>query len=266
MSIRALHSGASGMNAQQFNLDVIANNLANAGTTGFKRTRSNFEDIYYQNIKLPGQLNNLQQATPTGIAVGTGVRVQSTQLNMEQGSLVTTEGNLDIAIVGEGFLQVNDGTQILYTRAGNLAVNSQGQIVIESADRGYLIEPPLQVPQQATDISISADGQVTALEPGQSQPTQVGQIQMAKFINPSGLLQVGENFYRESLASGPPQTGLPGLDGRGTVRQGFLESSNTDAVNELVDLIKTQRNFELNSQVVQAADQMLQLTANLRRY
>ena len=266
MSIRALHSAASGMNAQEFNLDIIANNLANAGTTAFKRSRSNFEDLYYQHLKLPGQLNNLQQPTPTGISVGTGVRVQSTQLNMEQGSLLSTEGNLDIAIVGEGFLQVNDGQQILYTRAGNLSVNAEGQLVIASADRGYQLEPPLQVPQTATAISISTDGQVTALEPGQSQPTQIGQLQMARFINPAGLLQMGENLYLETSASGPPQTGTPGLDGIGTLRQGFLEASNTDPVNELVDLIKTQRNFELNSQVVQAADQALQLVANLRRF
>jgi flagellar basal-body rod protein FlgG len=266
MSIRALHSAASGMNAQSFNLDVIANNLANAGTTAFKETRANFEDLYYQQIKLPGQLNNLQQATASGIAVGTGVRVQSTQLNMEQGSLLTTEGTLDIAIVGEGFLQVTDGTQPLYTRAGNLAVNAEGQIVIDSADRGYLLEPALQVPITATSVSISADGQVTALEAGQTTPTSIGQIQLTRFLNPSGLLQVGENFYRESAASGPAQQGVPGIEGRGQIRQGFLEASNTDPVNELVDLIKTQRNFELNSQVVQAADQALQLINNLRRF
>jgi len=266
MSLRALHSAASGMTAQQFNLDVIANNLANAGTTGYKRSRTNFEDLYYQNLKLPGQFNQQQQATPLGVAVGTGARVQSTELNFAQGSLLNSSNDLDMAIVGDGFFTVNDGNRLLYSRAGNFTLNSNGQIVLASGDRGYLMDPQLTVPQNATNLSVTPDGQVTALEFGQTQPTLIGQIQLARFINPAGLLQEGENLYSESAASGSSQIANPGLQGLGTLRQRFLEASNVEPVNELVDLIKTQRTFELNSQVVQAADQALQLVANLRRF
>ncbi len=266
MSIRALHSAASGMSSLQFNLDTIANNLANAGTTAFKRSRTNFEDIYYQQLKLPGQLNQQSLATAIGIQVGTGSRVQGTQLNFEQGSLLSTNADLDIAITGDGFFQVTDGNSILYTRAGNFARNSQGQIVMASADRGYLLEPQIVIPQDATNVSVSPDGIVTIQQPNQL-PQQVGTITLAKFVNPTGLLQIGENLYRESQASGTPLLANPGgIEGIGSLRQRFLESSNVDPATELVDLIKTQRNFELNGQVVQAADQTLQLITNLRRF
>lgn len=266
MSLQALHAAATGMEAFQFKLDNIANNLANAGTTGFKRQRVNFEDLYYQQIKPPGAPDNQGQLTPTGIALGIGTRVESTALDFSQGSLLETEQPYDIAIVGNGFFQIQDGVEILYTRAGNFSVNDQGQLVLQSADRGRLVEPPIQIPQDAVGVSISSEGIVNVQLAGQTEQTQVGVIETATFINPQGLIQRGENLYAVSAASGAALTGTPGLEGRGPLRQGFLEASNVEPVRELVDLIKTQRNFELNSQVVQAADQTLQLVANLRRF
>ncbi len=266
MSLQALYAAATGMEANQFKLDNIANNLANAGTTGFKRQRVNFEDLYYQQFKAPGAQDYLGQLTPTGIALGLGTRVQSTAVEFTEGNLVPTNQQYDIAIVGNGFFQVQDGTQILYTRAGNFSVNDQGQLVLQSADRGRLLEPPIQIPQDAVEVTISSDGNVSVLQAGQTTQNLIGNITTAYFLNPQGLLQKGENLYSATNASGFPLIGQPGLEGRGLLRQGFLESSNVEPVQELVDLIKTQRNFELNSQVVQAADQTLQLTANLRRF
>jgi flagellar basal-body rod protein FlgG len=262
----ALNTAATGMEANQFKIDTIANNLANAGTTAFKRSRANFEDLFYAHLKLPGTPDALGQLTPTGIAVGLGTRVQSTQVDYREGSLLQTESPLDIAIAGDGFFQVQDGTQILYTRAGNFTLNADGNIVTASADRGRLLEPTITLPPDAIDVTINADGIVTYRQDGNPQIQQAGQIQLARFINNQGLLQLGENLYGETDASGSPLIGNPGEDGRGSLRQGFLETSNVEPVRELVELIKTQRNFELNSQVVQASDQLLQLIANLRRY
>ena len=268
MSVRALNSAASGMDAMQFKLDVIANNLANAGTTAYKRSRANFEDVFYQHLKLPGMLDAQARPTVTGTTVGLGTRVQSTQLDMQQGSLIDTGKQLDLAIVGQGFFQVLDDNGIVnYTRAGNFFKNSNGTIVLASADKGYpLTNNEINVPANASDISVGADGQVFYLEPGQTQLQSGGQIQLARFVNPQGLLQRGENLYLETSASGPATIAIPGIDGMGVIRQNALEASNTEPVRELVDLITTQRTFELNGQVVQAADQSLQLIANLRRY
>lgn len=267
MTTRALYSAASGMDALQFKLDTTANNLANAGTTAFKRSRVNFEDLFYQQIKLAGTQDTRGQTTAVGTSVGLGTRVESTQLDMRNGSLIDTAGDLDIAIVGEGFFQVQDGgAQPLYTRAGVFAVNADGNVVLASSDRGRLLDPPIQVPQDTLKISISQEGIVSALQPGSSNLTQLGQIQLVKFINPQGLLSLGENLYSQTDASGFPQQGNPGQDGLGVLRQGFLEASNVEPVRELVDLITTQRNFELNSQVIQAADQALQVVNNLRRF
>ncbi len=206
------------------------------------------------------------QLTPTGIALGLGTRVRSTAVEFTEGNLEATNQQFDIAIVGNGFFQVQDGTQTLYTRAGNFSVNDQGQLVLQSADRGRLLQPPIQIPLDTVEVTISSDGNVSVLQAGQTTQNLIGNITTAYFINPQGLLQKGENLYSATNASGFPLIGQPGLEGRGLLRQGFLESSNVEPVEELVDLIKTQRNFELNSQVVQAADQTLQLTANLRRF
>lgn len=266
MTIRALHSAATGLEAFEFNLDVIANNLANAGTTAFKRSRANFEDLFYEQLKLPGAQDSQGLLTPTGIAVGLGSRVASTQVDHGEGNLIETGKQLDVAILGDGFFQINDGSEILYTRAGTFTLNADGDLVMASADRGRLLEPSINIPPGATEISIAADGTVSYREPPDPALQLVGQIQTAKFVNPQGLIQLGENLYGETDASGSPQLGNPGIEGRGALRQGFLETSNVEPVTELVELIKTQRNFELNSQVVQAADQTLQLIANLRRF
>ena len=266
MSFRAINSAASGMEAFQFNLDTIANNLANAGTTAFKRSRTNFEDLFYEHIKLPGALDGVGKLTPTGIAVGVGTRVASTEVDHRNGSLDETGRELDLAIVGDGFFPVQDGAQTLYTRNGAFTINADGDIVLASADRGRLLEPPITVPLDTENITINADGVVFAKQAGVVQLNQIGQIQLARFINPQGLIQLGENLFGASDASGTPQDGIPRTDGRGSLRQRHLETSNVEPVRELVDLIKTQRNFELTSQTIQAADQMLQLIANLRRF
>ena len=266
MSIRALNTAASGMDAMQFRLDVIANNLANAQTTAFKSSRVNFEDLFYQNFKIPGIVNNLGYPTTVGQSVGLGVRVQSTELNMSPGSLNNTGQALDLAIVGDGFFQINNGTQFLYTRAGDFTVNANGQIVIGSADQGLPLEPAITIPQDTLQITISADGIVSVMQPGQTQLNQVGNIQLARFINPQGLLATGQNLYSQTVASGNPQVSIPGQNGVGTIRQNFLEASNVEPVTELVNLITTQRTFELNSQAVQVADQTWQLVNNLRRF
>ncbi len=265
MSFRALYSAGTGMQAFQFNLDVISNNLANAGTTSFKRSRVNFEDLYYERQKSPGAQDSLGNTTPTGTEVGLGTRVASTTNDFNPGSVLQTDGQYDLAIVGDGFFQVQDGNQTLYTRAGNFTVNADGNLVLASADRGRLLEPQITVPQDALNVTINSEGFVVAQLAGQQQLSQLGQIELVRFQNNQGLLEQGENLFAATDASGQPITGTPGTDGRGQLRQGFLEQSNVEPVRELVDLIKTQRNFELNSQVVQAADQMLQLTANLRR-
>jgi len=266
MSIRSLNTAASGMDAMQFQLDVIANNLANAQTTAFKSSRVNFEDLFYQQFKIPGMINQLGRPTSTGLAVGLGTRVQSTELNMQQGSLNNTGQPLDLAIAGDGFFQINDGNQFLYTRAGNFSVNANGEIVLASADQARPLEPAISIPQDTLQISISSDGIVSVLQAGQTQLNQVGQIQLARFINPQGLLQTGQNLYAQTVGSGNPLISTPGQDGLGTVRQQFLEQSNVEPVQQLVSLITTQRTFELNSQAIQVADQAWQLVNNLRRF
>jgi flagellar basal-body rod protein FlgG len=268
MAIRALYSAASGMQAFETNLDVIANNLANAGTTAFKRSRVNFEDLYYDTLKLPGMPDSTNLPTPTGLQIGLGTRVNSTEIDETQGNFLATGGQLDLAIAGNGFFQVQDPQtgQTLYTRSGTFSVNANGQVVMTSADVGYVLQPNLSIPPQATQITITGDGVVSVLEPPNTNPSTVGNIQTVTFINPQGLVQLGQNLYQQSAGSGSPLIGAPGLEGRGLLKQGYLEASNVEPVTELVNLITTQRNFELNSQVVQAADQILSLMANLRRF
>jgi flagellar basal-body rod protein FlgG len=259
-----MHSAASGMEAHQFALDTIANNLANASTTSFKRTRTNFEDLFYEHVKVPGAESNAGQ-TGVGISVGLGTRVQSTTQNFSQGSLLDTNGDFDVAIVGEGFFQVQDGAGLAYTRAGNFTLNNNGDMVLASADSGRVLQGPFNIPTGSTSITITGDGQITYLD-GNNVIQNAGQIQTYQFPNKTGLLQKGENLYVETIASGTALAGTPGTDGFGQIRHRFLEASNVEPVRELVDLIKTQRNFELNSQTIQAADQMLQLISNLRRF
>jgi flagellar basal-body rod protein FlgG len=268
MSVRTLYTAGSGMVAMESKLDTIANNLANVETTGFKRGRVNFEDMFYFQEKLPGAQDSAGQYTPTGIALGMGTRVQSIQTDNLQGALQQTGNELDIAIQGGGYLKVTEPStsETRYTRAGNLSINSQGNLCVASATVGRLIDPPITIPQEAIKIQISNEGMVSVQLPNNTQLQQVGQLELVQFINPEGLLKMGENLYSETDASGTPQTANPGQQNMGSIQQGFLEASNVQPVNELIDLIKTQRAFELNSQVVQAGDQILQEVVQLRRY
>lgn len=267
MSIQTLYTAATGMEALETKLEVIANNLANVNTTAFKRDRANFEDLFYRQDVLPGAQDSAGQFTPTGVYTGLGTRVSSTQTDYQQGAFEHTGKQLDVAIEGDGFFQVTDPSgEILYSRAGNFSINANGQLTMGSASIGRLLEPPITIPQDATDISISAEGIVEVRQPGTPNLTQVGQIQLAKFINPDGLMKLGDNLYRETVASSTATLENPGTNGTGFLRQNSLESSNVEPVQELIDLITTQRSFELNSQAVQAGDQILQLVANLRRF
>jgi flagellar basal-body rod protein FlgG len=268
MSVQTLYTAATGMDSLETKLDVIANNLANVNTVAFKRDRANFEDLFYRYQPLPGALDASSQPTATGIGIGHGSRVSSTQSDLDQGSFQTSGNELDVAIEGNGFFQVTDpGTnETFYTRAGNFSINANGTLVVGSASTGRPLDPPLTFPQDTTDIVISPDGNVQVRQAGNSALNQLGQMQLAQFINPGGLEKIGENLYRATDASGAATPGNPGTEGLGLLRQHALELSNVEPVQELIDLITTQRAFELNSQVVQAGDQIMQLISNLRRF
>lgn len=267
MSVQALYTAATGMTSLQTKLDVISNNLANMETTAYKRARADFEDLFYRQEKLPAAEDSAGRLTPTGIAIGLGTRVSATQTDFTQGSFKDTGQQLDVAIEGVGFFQVQDPAtgNMLYTRAGTFSKNSEGQLVISSANTGRLLQPPISIPQDATEIVISSEGRVSVRQPSQTNLNQVGTIELAAFINPEGLLKLGENLYAETESSAPPRTSSPGQDGLGVLRQGSLESSNVEPVTELIDLITTQRAFELNSQMISAGDEIMQVVANLRR-
>ncbi|MBM3998980.1 MAG: flagellar basal-body rod protein FlgG [Planctomycetes bacterium] len=267
MSVQTLYTAATGMRSLETKLDVIANNLANVNTLGFKKDRANFEDLLYRQHVLPGSQDANSNRTPTGIAVGLGSRVQGIQTDFRQGAFQPTGNPYDLAIEGNGFFQVTDAAsgQILYTRAGNFDVNDQGQLVLASAQTGRLLEPAITIPSDATGVVVQADGQVLVRQTGSTTLSPAGQIQTASFINPDGLLKLGENLFSATDASGSPNVGSPGVNGLGVIRQNALEASNVEPVQELIDLITTQRSFELNSQAVQAGDQILQLVGNLRR-
>ena len=260
---RALWSAATGMQAQQMHIDAVANNLANVNTNGFKRSRAQFVDLLYQTIATPGSASTSTTRRPGGIQVGLGVRPGSVQRVFSQGDLKQTENPLDIAIEGKGFfrLQLPDGSTG-YTRDGTFTANSEGQLV---NSEGYLLDPPITLPSDAISMDIGSDGTVTVAQAGQSSATQVGQIELSNFINPSGLLSIGGNISLATDASGDAVDGTPGLDGLGKLQQGFLEISNVRIVNELVDMIAAQRAYELNSRAIKAADQMLQQVNNLVR-
>lgn len=256
------------MNAISTQIDVIANNLANANTTAFKAARTNFESLFYQELEQPGVENANGDINPAGVFVGLGVRVANTDFNFTQGSPIETGQPLDLLIDGDGFFAVDiideTGTGIGYTRAGNFFVNREGDVVLGNSD-GPLLVPPVNIPPTATSVEITSDGQVLVLEDGSPEPTNVGEILLTNFINPKGLKPLGNNIWIETNASGPPLDVAPGTEGAGKLIQGFLESSNVDPVKELVELVKSQRAFELNSQSIQAADEALAVVANLRR-
>jgi flagellar basal-body rod protein FlgG len=240
--------------------------MANINTTGFKKDRAKFEDVFYRQYRMPGAQDADGNRTSTGIEVGLGTRVSSTQSNHEQGSFETTNNQLDIAIEGDGFFQVqNPNGDFYYTRAGNFGLNATGQLVLGSANNGYLLDPVVTIPPEATDVVITSDGQVQIRTQDSPNLQTITQLTIAKFVNPDGLLKLGDNLYQRTDASGDATVNSPGQQGFGNIRQGFLEASNVEPVTELIDLITTQRAFELNSQVVQAGDQIMQIVANLRR-
>jgi len=257
---QSLWISKTGLDAQQTRMSTIANNLANVGTTGFKRSRAIFEDLVYQNVRQVGAQSSQDTLLPSGLQIGTGVRVVATEKLFTQGNLTKTDNSFDIAIQGRGFFEIllPDGTQA-YTRDGSFQVNDQG-IVVSSA--GYQLQPPITVPPNATSVSIAPDGTVSVTVPGSAAVSQVGNIQLTDFINPAGLQARGENLLVESGASGAPQPGNPGLNGLGTIVQGYVESSNVNVVEELVNMIETQRAYEMNSKAISTADQMLQYVSN----
>jgi flagellar basal-body rod protein FlgG len=260
--LAALYVSKTGLSAQDKQLSTISNNLANASTVGFKRDRAVFEDLLYQNQRQPGAQETQETQLPSGLQLGTGTRVVATQKEFTEGNLQVTEQTLDVAIDGRGFLQVlqPDGT-IAYTRNGQLQINGEGQLV--NAD-GYVLEPAITVPQGVNKITIGTSGSVNAYSPGNANPQQLGDITLADFINPSGLQAIGGNLFVETVASGNPTQGTPSENGMGSLKQGMLESSNVDIVEEMVNMITTQRAYEMNSKVVATADQMLQfITQNL---
>jgi flagellar basal-body rod protein FlgG len=256
----ALWAAKTGLDAQQTRMTVTSNNLANVNTSGYKKSRGVFEDLMYQQIKQVGASTSQDTQAPSGLSLGTGVRVVATEKMFTQGGLNQTGNVLDLAIQGRGFFQIlmPDGS-LGYTRDGSFQTNSQGQMVTSS---GYMLQPSITIPTGAQSISIGSDGVVSVTVAGQSAPTQVGTLQLTDFVNPAGLQPRGENLLVESAASGTAQTGTPGLNGLGALNQGALESSNVNVVEELVAMIETQRAYEMNSKAIQTADQMLEYISN----
>lgn len=259
--IRSLWISKTGLDAQQTQMDVISNNLANVSTTGFKRSRAVFEDLLYQNLRQPGGQTSQQTSLPSGLQLGTGVRPVATERIHTQGNLQQTNNHKDVAINGAGYLQVllPDGVTA-YTRDGSLQTDSNGQLVTSS---GYVIQPAITIPANATGVTIGRDGTVSVTTAGSSAPTQIGSLQLATFINPAGLESKGENLYVETSASGNPGTNTPGTNGSGVLIQGYIETSNVNVVEELVNMIQTQRAYEINSKAITTSDQMLQKLAQL---
>jgi flagellar basal-body rod protein FlgG len=259
---RSLHIAATGMAAQEAQLDAISNNLANVNTVGFKKVRADFQDLLYETLRAPGSATTGTTFSPTGLQVGSGTRMVATSRLHSQGTLQQTGNPLDIAIEGNGFfpIQQSDGT-IAYTRAGNFKTDAQGRIV---NSEGLPLDPPITVPPDTVSISIGADGTVSASSKSAPQPIQLGQIQLANFVNPAGLNSMGHNLYAATSASGEPQLGVGGVDGRGTLLQGTTEHANVEVVEEMIGLIAAQRNYEINSKVVSAADEMLRNATQMR--
>lgn len=259
--IRSLWISKTGLDAQQTQMDVISNNLANVSTSGFKRSRAVFEDLLYQTLRQPGAQSSQQTQLPSGLQLGTGVRPVATERIFTQGNLQQTSNNKDVAIQGAGFFQVllPDGATA-YTRDGSFQVDSQGQLVTSS---GFVVQPALTIPANTESITVGRDGTVSVTQSGAAQPVQVGSLQLATFINPAGLQAMGENLYVETAASGNANTNTPGTNGAGLLSQGYVETSNVNVVEELVNMIQTQRAYEINSKAITTSDQMLQKLTQL---
>ncbi|BCM25460.1 flagellar basal-body rod protein FlgG [Methyloradius palustris] len=253
--IRSLWISKTGLDAQQTQMDVISNNLANVSTNGFKRTRAVFEDLLYQNIRQPGAQSSQQTQLPSGLQLGTGVRPVATERIFTQGNLEQTSNSKDVAIDGNGFFQVllPDGTTA-YTRDGSFQTDSQGQLVTSS---GFPVQPAITIPSNAQSFTVGRDGTVSITQPGSANAVQIGSIQLATFINSAGLLSKGENLYVETAASGTANTNAPGSNGAGVLSQGYVETSNVNVVEELVNMIQTQRAYEINSKAITTSDEML---------
>ena len=257
---QALWISKTGLDAQQTRMSVISNNLANVNTTGFKRDRASFEDLIYQNVRQVGANSSEDTELPSGLNLGTGVRTVATQKLHTQGNLVQTGNNLDLAIEGKGYFQIlTPNGNIEYTRDGTFSLDQDGQMVNSN---GYSLEPAITIPANSLSVTVGSDGTVSVLVSGDDAPTQVGNIELADFINPMGLEAVGGNLYRETLASGSPTVTTPGEDGVGTLIQGTLESSNVNVVEELVNMIETQRAYEMNSKSISTVDEMLAYVTN----
>jgi flagellar basal-body rod protein FlgG len=261
--IRSLFIAATGMEAQKLNMDVISNNLANVNTVGFKKSRADFQDLLYQTLREPGATSAEGSQIPSGIQVGLGVRPVAVQKIFQQGDFMNTGNSLDLVIEGDGFFQIlmPDGT-IAYSRAGAFKLDSEGRIV--NSD-GYPLEPGITIPSDAISITIGTDGRITVLQAGSSAPTEIGQIELAKFINPGGLKALGKNLFSPSASSGEATVANPASEGLGTIGQGFLEMSNVNVVEEMVNMIISQRAYEVSSKAVQTSDEMLQVVNNLKR-
>lgn len=261
--LRSLFIAGTGMEAQKLNIDVIANNLANVNTVGFKKSRADFQELFYQDLKTPGATSAEGAQIPSGIQVGLGVRPVAVQKLFLQGDFANTGNSLDLVIEGDGFFQIMmpDGT-IGYTRSGAFKIDSEGRIVTSD---GYPMEPGITIPADTSNITVGSDGKMTALQPGSSTPTDIGQIELARFINPGGLKAMGRNLFIPTAASGEAATGTPGSESFGTIAQGFVELSNVNVVEEMVNMIVSQRAYEINSKAIQTSDEMLQIANNLRR-
>src|SRR5471032_2700638 len=259
--IRSLWISKTGLDAQQTNMDVTANNLANVSTNGFKRARAVFEDLLYQTLRQPGAQSSQQTQLPSGLQIGTGVRPVATERIFTQGNLQQTGNSLDVAINGHGFFQVlmPDGTTA-YTRDGAFQVSAQGQLVTSS---GFQVQPSITIPANTLTITIGQDGVISATKAGTATQSQIGSLHLANFVNPAGLQSMGQNLYLETAASGAPSTNTPGTNGLGTISQGYVETSNVNVVEELVNMIQTQRAYELNSKAISTSDQMLQKLSQL---
>ena len=267
MSFQTIYTSGSGMLGMEQKLNTVAHNLANMETTAFKKQRCNFEDLFYDNWRYPGSQDVQGEFTGVGIQIGLGVRVTSVQSHMRQGGFKETNRNLDVAIAGDGFFRVNDpfSGEVLYTRAGNFSVNPDGTLVLGSAHTGRLIDPPITIPEDAVHVQINEDGTVWVAQGANPQLQQVGQFQLSSFINPEGLLRVGENLFQQTDASGPPTDGIPGMERMGMTKQYIIEQSNVQPVVELIDMITSQRAYELNSQVTRTGDEILQTVINIKR-
>jgi len=261
--IRSLWTAASGMQAQTIQIDIIANNLANVNTSGFKRSRADFQDLLYESLRQPGSASSASTQVPTGIQVGHGTRMVAAQKIFQQGDYQHTQNELDLAVEGEGFFQITQPNgEVAYTRTGAFKLDSEGRVVTSD---GFVMEPPITIPPDSISVSVGTDGTVSVIQAGQAQGAEVGTVQLARFVNAAGLKSIGRNLFLPTASSGDATVGNPGAESFGTISQGYLEMSNVSVVDEMVNMITAQRAYEINSKAIQAADEMLQMANGVKR-